>query len=77
MMNVWLQFGTVLCFPHYVPILLSSRTEATFSSQPVNINSLYVLMLRVEGLKALMQVPSMVTVCSNSCRHSQWVCNAL
>jgi len=48
-MNVWLQFGTVLCFPQLVPILPSPRTEATFSSQRVHIHLPYVLMLRVEG----------------------------
>jgi len=48
-MNVWLQFGTVLSFPQYVPVIPSPRTEATFSTQHVHINLLYVLMLWVEG----------------------------
>jgi len=49
-MNVWLQFGIVLSFPQYAPVLPSPRTEATFSTQHVHINLLYVLTLWVEGL---------------------------
>jgi hypothetical protein len=47
MMNVWLRFGTVLCSSQHVPILHLPRTVTTFSTQRVNIDLLYVLVVQV------------------------------